>query len=240
MDNSLLINKNIDVLVASYGGVGTSFLAKAISNYASVNDFEDNDGYKHLPFPPLSRNKNLKVLYVVGDPIVAVISLFRRDYASYQSYKLNRFNKTKVLSPKVTLDDYANALDDKFNFESVFDNWNEKFQYYPTLVINYSEIHNSLEAIRQFLNLPEDFVNNFPEKIERNSKVEALQTDIQENLNTIYGNFSKRLNKLPPYYIKPKQKKFKYYNILCHPKYLKGLLLSFYWVSKQKIKKLIQ
>lgn len=240
MDKGLLIDKNIDFIIASYGGVGTSFLAKEIAKYAKVNDFEDNDGYKHLPLPPLSLNKNLKIVYVVGDPILATISLFRRDYASYQSFKLNRFSKNELLCNTITLEAYAAQKIDKFNFKWVFNNWDTKFQYYPTLIVKYSAIHNSLFEIKEFLNLPVDFIANFPTKIERQSRTDELSTECKHNLNLMYGDFSKHVSNFPGCYERPKQNLSKLFSIIFSPFFIKAYFLSCYGILKQYLKALIK
>ncbi|MGC1473627.1 MAG: hypothetical protein WA775_13625 [Psychroserpens sp.] len=239
MNRGLLIKKDIDVLIASYGGVGTSFLADAVSKFTNVNNFEDEDGHKHLPLPPLSRNTNLKILYVVGDPSVATISLFRRNYASFQSFKLNQFSSSTLISPHETLDEYACRGEDRFNFEAVFNRWDREFQYYPTLVLKYSAIHDNLKHIQEFLELPKEFIDSFPTKKERNSNVQDLNQETKEGLDKMYKKFGNVLHAFPVFYIRPKRTRLKYLKIITCPFYLKAIFISVFRILKFRIKKFL-
>ena len=59
MLGKLFIDKDIEVCVISAGGVGTTFLMEFLSKYKKLNNPYDYDDIKHLPLPPLSKNKNL-------------------------------------------------------------------------------------------------------------------------------------------------------------------------------------
>lgn len=52
-------DKNIDLIICSYGGVGTSFLIEFFSKYKNCNDARDVDRLKHVDRPPISFNPNL-------------------------------------------------------------------------------------------------------------------------------------------------------------------------------------
>lgn len=196
---SIFLKPEIEVLVVSFGGVGTSFLSDAISKYARVNQFEDEDGYKHLPIAPLCQgSKQLKVIYVFGDPIVASISLFRRDFQVAQSRKLQRYNiKRKLIPVGMTIDQYARAGQDCFCFEQHYKNWHETYRYSPSLFVKYDAIHDSLPDIKGFLGLPEGFIKNFPAKIQRASSADGVSQECLEGLKAIHGAFAKKVRQLP-------------------------------------------
>ena len=81
-----------DAVVASFGGNGTSFLLKFLRDYLRVNSWDSaNDGIKHANAPNHPVFDGLKVdrgIYVYGNPVIAVASLFRRDFQSHMLAKL--------------------------------------------------------------------------------------------------------------------------------------------------------
>ena len=62
-----VIRGNINVLVCSPGGVGSSFFIAFLEKYKSVNSYKDRDGLKHIDRPPLTLNSNLKAIYIYGE-----------------------------------------------------------------------------------------------------------------------------------------------------------------------------
>ena len=118
---SLIIPRNINVLISSMGGVGTTFFIKHIKRHTTTNDILNSDGFKHLPFPPFSSNKNIKYIYIYGNPIDSVISLFRRNHQVAQSRKLLLFNnKLNCIKRDTTLEQYAAEGVDRFLFSNQF------------------------------------------------------------------------------------------------------------------------
>ncbi len=193
----MYLNSEIEVLIVSAGGVGTSFLAEAISKFKNTNQFEDEDGYKHLPFPPLSRAE-CKIIYVMGDPIIATLSLFRRDFQHWQSLKLQRFYfKRSVIPLGQCLEEYARVGIDGFCFERHHHNWSKRYLSNPTLFVKYESIHDSVSQIREFLDLPIDFEDTFPARVERQSKVESLDVSVAQGLSEISSRYSSIVNGLP-------------------------------------------
>lgn len=163
----ILLPGDTDVVVASFGGVGTTFLLKYLAQYRKTNHRFDADGVKHSPLPPISFNSNIKFVYVYGNPQLAAISLFRRNFHYRQSQKLQKWGK-KSISPipeEMTLQEYASQGIDKLHFRNHFYNWYEKYlSVHPTMFIRYDTMYDNVELLRDFLNLPKDFVDKFPEK----------------------------------------------------------------------------
>ncbi len=192
------LNSSVEVLVASYGGVGTTFLSEAISRYRLVNDPRDMDGYKHCPVPPLRGSKHLKVIYVVGNPILAVASLFRRGFHSDQAGKLQYSQWIRRFPNRnLTLEDYAKNGMDLFLFEEHFEAWTNEYVFYPTLVLKYESIHESLTQIREFLSLPPEFVSDFPPQKERGSSLDKIALETLKNLQKMYASLENKINSLP-------------------------------------------
>jgi hypothetical protein len=196
---SRVLPKKIEVLVVSFGGVGTTSLIKYISKYKKTNDCDDYDGYKHLSIPPVSFNKNIKVLYVYGDPILACNSLFRRGFHRAQSIKLQKYssNKKGRINTKETIEDYANKGIDKLFFEQHFNNWFCNYSLNPSMFIRFDDMWENVDKIVEFLELPIDAVKCFPEKKERNSSYSALDITLLKDLEKMYLPFASRLQSFP-------------------------------------------
>ena len=109
----IFLSKDIEVVVSSYGGVGTTFLLTYLAKYKITNMINDEDGVKHLPIPPVTFNKNVKFIYVYGDQRYAAISLFRRNYHFAHSKRINRLQKGKqTISRAMTIEGFAqNGID---------------------------------------------------------------------------------------------------------------------------------
>jgi hypothetical protein len=195
---TLFIHKDIEVLIVSYGGVGTSFLIDAISPYRKTNYKDDIDGLKHYPLPPLNGSHNLKVVYIYGDPAEAVMSLFRRNYHHHQSTKLQSHRlRRHVVDIASTLSSYAERGEDQFFFADHFLNWRHRYVLYPTLYLHYDTIHDQVNLIKSFLDLPDKFLHNFPLKLPRNSSKADLSGKTSAALDGIYADFCEMLNSYP-------------------------------------------
>jgi hypothetical protein len=192
------LNSSVEVLVASYGGVGTTFLSQAIGRFQRVNDPRDLDGYKHCPVPPVCGVAGLKVVYVVGNPILAAASLFRRGYQAGQAGKL-QYSRIVRRFPKdgLVLKDYAAEGNDLFLFHKHFEAWTKEFVFYPTLVVKYEAIHDSLPQIAKFLNLPAEFLSEFPPLKERGSDIAKIDPETLQGLEIMYGNLARKIQSLP-------------------------------------------
>ena len=66
---------------------GTIFYSILESNTILLNDKDDKDGLKHLPVPQNGIAK--KAIYIMNDPLLAILSHYRRDWADIQMEKLN-------------------------------------------------------------------------------------------------------------------------------------------------------
>ena len=140
----IFVKKNINVIVSSFGGVGTTFLMRHLQNYTTTNCPHDYDGYKHSPLPPIGFNKSLRFVYIYGDPVLAVISLFRRGYANQQLKKLRRWGiggNGYATTPVQGLRQYALLHSDELCLEKHFTNWySDKFCTVPTLFLRYETL----------------------------------------------------------------------------------------------------
>ena len=198
MKKTIFLDKKIQVLIVSAGGVGTTFLMREIEKYKTTNCSSNTDGYKHLPIPPISFNQNLKVIYIFGNPILASMSLFRRQYHHTQSIKVQEYLRADYTIPfSMSIEEYAKGAKDGFYFKLHFYHWYKQYPIYNTLFLKYETLSEQVEVIRDFLDLPLHFVHNFPPKIKRNSNFSNLSATTLGGLVQLYGSFEKEIQQLP-------------------------------------------
>lgn len=225
---NIFINFKSDALVVSFGGVGTSFLITELSKYIVVNDATNSDGYKHLPLPPLTNGMPApKILYITGDPIIATLSLFRRGYQIIQSSKLQKYYFKKRIIPRgLTIEDYSMQQVDRLFLKRHFENWHSKYRYYETLVVKYEAIYSSLSDIKNFLDLPDAFIDEFPTEQKRASSIHHVSANCLEGLDKMYGDLKKEIDQLPDCRILNPSKKPHTLISFCQPRYLFAFLVE--------------
>ena len=201
--NNIIIPEKIDTIVSSYGGVGTTFLLNFLSNYKNTNDSNDSDGLKHLKNPPTNLHRDIKFIYIYGNPILATISIFRRNYHFKQSLKLQKQTNKKinVIPREMCLEEYASEGIDKFLFEDHFYNWYDK-AIYPTFFVKYEKLHNVIRPLFNFLEIPEKYLNCFPTSTTRQSSLKDISLKTQKELHKLYGRFNNDLKLLDDFEIK--------------------------------------
>lgn len=198
MKQRIILPRDIDVVVTSFGGAGTTFLLKFLSQYKKTNHPYDTDGYKHLPLPPISFNKNIKFVYLYADPQLAVISLFRRKYQHPQSKKLQRWCAQDIspVPEEMSLHKYASMGIDKFHFRNHFYNWYDRYLAHPTIFLRYETLFDNIEPLIEFLGIPKAYTSAFPTKKSRTSSKGDISSETLKLINRIYGDFSGELAKL--------------------------------------------
>ena len=198
------------MLVASFGGVGTTFLMDGIAAFRATNQPDNRDGYKHLPIPPIAATRDLKAIYVFGDPVLAAVSLFRRGYHQTQSHVNSKFQHFDYRIPEQkSLENYAAEGTDGLYFSSHFHNWQAGSSQYPVLFLKYDAIYDSLDLIRDFLELPDAFVTQFQAKKIRNSKLSDLSPDTVRGLEEMYGDLQREIEQCAGSFIVEKEKERK-------------------------------
>ncbi|MCC5907269.1 MAG: sulfotransferase domain-containing protein [Balneolaceae bacterium] len=191
---------DIEYLFVSYGGVGTSFMLRFFFNYKKTNDPYDRDSLKHLAKPPDDLPSGVKVIYIYGDPKLAVISLFRRNFQETHSHKLlnGLGKKQSPIAKELTIEEYAAKRVDLFNFREHFFNWYRADLQNPVLFLRYETLFNHLDFLFEFMDMPNFAQDYFPQKKKRESVDLVLSEEIHQNLDKIYSPFADELNKLKP------------------------------------------
>ena len=199
-----ILPPRINTVIASFGGVGTTSLLTHLANHTSCNDPLDADGLKHTPLPPMTLRKDVRFVYLFGEPLLAVVSLFRRNFQHGHSRKLQRYQSDAVgpIPPKQSLSDYAAEGVERFGLERHFENWYATFQVHHTLFIRYEALHDHLDTLADFLELPHTVFDTFPPHTPRQSTLTGLSLETQDGLKHLYGAFAARLEGLDDVVIK--------------------------------------
>ena len=74
-----MVGPKIEVVVSSSGGVMTTALLDWLKKYKNTNDLGNADHLKHALYPPVSTNPDLRLVYIFDNPILVVLSLFRKN-----------------------------------------------------------------------------------------------------------------------------------------------------------------
>tara|TARA_B100001540_G_C15790387_1_gene635131 strand:- start:505 stop:1146 length:642 start_codon:yes stop_codon:yes gene_type:complete len=183
-NENILIKK--DIIIYSPGGVACSILFKHIldNNNILINDINDKDRIKHVHIP--QNNVTKKALYIMNDPLLAVLSHYRRNWAPTQMKKLNNY-KYKDYSLEKLLKTTEKQNKDIFGIETQFNNFINSNVNYPIMFVYFPNILKNKEKICKFLNIkPTTFDNLKIEK--RNSE----KNNISPKVLKIYEKLNKQ------------------------------------------------
>ncbi len=177
--------KDIEFIVCSPGGAGTSMLIEFLSKYYKTNHPHNGDRLKHIVRPYLKRFKDVKVIYIIGNPIETTLSLLNRGFFK-PHYSIH--GQFKALPKgKLTLESIVNSDADYLNLNKLYANWlNPKFHHNKCLVIDFDHLWNNLDVLLDFCQL-KDEKKNFPPKKERSSKINELPAEIRLSLERKYS-----------------------------------------------------
>jgi len=212
---SLAIPEELDFCIVSSGGVGSKMLVKALIASSRLHRTGNRGliaAHSHMRIPPETIPEGTKILYMFGDPRDSVVSFFDRRKSKHDRHGFN----TKIIDkPNIywvlqhcenvecktfDMDEtwglhkfLENGLD-YFNLEEHFDSWFYSNTDYDIVFVRYENIWDNVKALGKTLELD---IKRFPEKIERRSKCENLDSADKTRCNEMYGSFSERINKLP-------------------------------------------
>lgn len=186
---------NHDALICSCGGVATTMFIKLVQRFLRTNDPYDQDGLKHLPRPPVSLPSSIRVVYLYGDPVAVVASLFRRGYANVQAHKLGHYFPARCNDVAA----YAARGRDTLGITRQLRLWLKECgpaRSYPVLAIRYRAIWTETERILSFLQLPATAADSLPPYRKWRSKDE-LPSKVVRNLESIYAQAYATINSMP-------------------------------------------
>ena len=208
----------------SIGGCASSQLFKIInglgvgSNYDHFHEGINFGRCKHTLYPPVYSEIE-KAIFVVGDPVQSIISIFRRDMV-----KTHIQNKGLPLHPtrtdnvelhpeskeiyrvkpefkkNYTIEEYVDGGQDWFmTYEHIY-NWTQGKTKYPVLCVKSDVQWNYAKEI--FVDfLGQESIPSQYKKKERNSKIDLIQNNLRDQFTDILKEATELYNQLPEFFI---------------------------------------
>jgi hypothetical protein len=192
--------------VTSYGGTGTTMLYRFLEQHTAQvpQDHENWKPWKHLPEPPSDDNVDVgfRAVYLFGDPMDAVLSVFRRDYQSWHVRNMNSHDEDWAgWDDDWHLEDYLSQGYDYFHMDHHFTNWTEADRDYPILLLRFDALWERMPEVFAYLGLPSRAMEHFPERRERNSDWSSQPSHIQRHLEHLYGDLKSRVDDTPDLHV---------------------------------------
>lgn len=186
-------------LVASFGGSCTSMLIKFLNPmYGTVTNYMYYHlELKHVRRPPTNLEHDFKAIYLFGNPINAVLSIFNRNLQ--EVHFKNIFGNSRQYTP-LTFDEFINNGKDIFDLDEHFNNWttsSRQERHYPIMLIKAVTMWEHLSELFDFLEISGDRIQQFPEYQQRSSNWETEPKEIRERLYQMYGSLYEKIQKFP-------------------------------------------
>lgn len=180
--------QGVDVIVCSHGGVGTTFISEFISRYLRANDPYDCDHSKHIPIPPRWISRDIRIIYVYGNPREAAMSLFARGYAGLQSCK------NGIIFPvekNESFEQYLERGEDRLGLTDHLSRWiNPRNHRNDVLLVKYDKLWENAATIISFLGIDSKSIDLFPERKTRKSILSDLSKRQTVQLCQMYERYT--------------------------------------------------
>ena len=192
-----------DVVVGSVGGVASMALWFWLNKYK-------NTLHTHSPLLPPRTGRPLRLIYIFGDPILSILSIFNRQLQLDRHYECVagsyfKLSDMTLLLKMRSLKSYLASDLGAFPLRQHFHNWRTAPTQHPVLFMRSETIWDNFDVLQSFLDLPKEAMDLFPKKKKRHSAKEILNLTPrqQEKLNQLYGDFKEELKQMPDIYIRP-------------------------------------
>ena len=200
----LIPHPECEVVVSSFGGAMTSMFYRWLERYKSVNATRQGTltrGFiKHALYPPISVNRQLRLVYLFDDPILSLLSIFKRrcQYPHLINMSHNFFyGKLSTKYKLRSLESYLNSDMDVFPMRQQFHNWQTEPTQHPILFIRSSAVWDNLDHVQSFLGLPDKAIASFPRKKKRRALYDSLSPVLQDKIKRLYGDFQEEVKRQP-------------------------------------------
>ena len=187
------------VQVTSFGGAGTTALCGHLD--ACNADIQSGPGhwpFKHRRTPPTPDEipDGFRVIYLVGDPRDAVVSLFRRGYqvGHFRAMREREPDEQELLRLR-TIESCLEPGDDLFDLAGHVDGWLRPGKGFRVLAVRQDALSSAWPSVASFAGL-DDSAPALPAH-ERSSKWRSQPDPIASALDEIYGPLASRLAALP-------------------------------------------
>lgn len=189
------------VQVTSFGGSGTTSLCEHLAG-AGV-DLPQTPGhfpFKHQRVAPRADEvpAGFRVVYLVGDPRNAVMSVFGRGFQGghYLGMRLEA-PSAEVDARLRTLESFLEAGVDDFELEDHVDRWlGSGDRGYPIVVARFEALPRAWPTIGRVVGLAPDAPGLA--SLARQSDWRALPRRMRRQVDRMYGDLARRIEALPP------------------------------------------
>jgi hypothetical protein len=191
------------VQVTSFGGSGTTALCEHL--LAAGVDLQPGPAqwpFKHRREPPRRDEvpKGFRVIYLVGEPRDAVLSIFRRGLQIGHYRSLNGTDPGPEARARLaTLETFLAAGVDDFALADHVDGWLHHPDGYPVMFLRYQGLTEAWDAVADFAGVARGYPP-LPTK-SRKSNRRAIDPRRQAQLDTLYGDLAARIEAFPPTHV---------------------------------------
>lgn len=207
---------NLDLVVVSYGGGGTTSIADYLGKRFRTNSWDsNNDGIKHACSSnhPVFEDKTIgRALYIYSNPVQAIISLFRRDFQNHMIPKLTSANHRNALEYRnyvkdngvtITLEEYARNGIDQLGIKAHFQNWLNEPTHFPVALVRFETLYDNLNEFFDVMEFDTETRAAFPPKRARATSLSAMDQVELAALEDIYRDMIAHMDQLPPILLRP-------------------------------------
>lgn len=189
------------VQVTSFGGSGTTSLCEHLARAGL--DLPQTPGhfpFKHRRVPPHADEvpAGFRVVYLVGDPRNALVSVFGRGFQGGHYLGMRLQPPSAAVDARLaTLEAFLEAGIDDFALEDHVDRWlGAGDRGYPIVVARFEALQRAWPSIRDVVGLAPDAPGLAP--LARRSNWRSLPRRMRRQLDGMYGDLARRIEALPP------------------------------------------
>jgi hypothetical protein len=143
--------------------------------------------WKHMRKPPRSSvvNNGFRAVYLYGDPVQSLLSVFRRGY---QGWLIDRLGGcAKEFDDKWSIKKFAEQEKDLFRLDEHIKGWRNAERAYPIMFVRYEKMWERLPELLCFLGIDSSKANKFPAKRERESELQNIESRTRKKLEYTYN-----------------------------------------------------
>lgn len=187
------------VQVTSFGGAGTTALCDHLLELGA--DLQKGPGqwpFKHRRTPPSAEEvpDGFRVIYVVGDPRDAILSIFRRDYqVGHYAALHDREPSPETRRNLIDLDAFLDAGRDEFELADHLARWRSHDPAYPVIFVRYERLGEIWPQVAEFAGLTS--LAPALQMRERHSDWRSLPPKRRQQLDSLYGDLARSIDELP-------------------------------------------
>ncbi|MEZ5246735.1 MAG: hypothetical protein R2707_16690 [Acidimicrobiales bacterium] len=187
------------VQITSFGGSGTTALTRSFAEAGlDLPPGPAQWPHKHLRCPPTVDEvpAGFRVVYPVGDPRDAVLSVFRRGIQDGHWRGLHQIDPATPTPDRLAdLESFLAAGVDDFALAEHFEGWRNHPSGYPVMFVRFDLIDEAWDELATFVGLPD----GHPRLTYRARASDWTSTppEIRERLDVIYGEFAALIDSLP-------------------------------------------